>query len=1150
MREQVLKLYDNRLATLENNGQIAAGLPYLPLTGYLLWQVASQSAPQEWQTVLANQNIDLSHIVFPAHLTTYFQGFLDQLLTQWHDPNKAHRHIRREGVSPTAILLRLSEGLYVLDELTDKQGLDQAYLHLALADNPTHCTNWQQQIGKPLESLLNTLQSQWQTRLPNTPLPLILDAPNLPECQSQLEALPWYKLLFYNNSVQHLRDLLQHCDQLLKTDDKLKMQWRWWKTLHDAQQAQENWLKAVLLKLAPLPDGLMDTAAIVLGAVFINDSLHKATGKEKETQVFGLGERLGLLSDAERSGKHSQSVDESAPQKTTVKNAEDAKELVNDALTHRQLFNWAATNEESLLNWWETQPISVRQALSIPQAILEQEQTDLREALKAWQNGDTRPIMNYLQAAWTTAQQQAKPLAQIITALEKLTAAAAIVLGAVFMNSTEIQHALQSPNPRKNRPVSKTDALRFDSQSDRESVWKTAFSVTPNDVNDALTHSHLFDWTATHEESLLNWWETQPISVRQALSIPPAILKQKQTDLRAALKAWQNGDTSTIMNFMNYLAAAWTTAQQQAEPLAQIITALENQHLSERFDVVLAEGAIEEGPKQQALKAIICGSGQAELENAIANWLEKQGSVNCRSLPTAVARLKRRFECIAKVYPEKWPHSNWADVVNGWANTLLKEKLTEMPIREADRHLEIWELLERSRIAFTALTKRINRTEWAEETGEQLLKAFKNSVVQMLTQGPPSPQQPWPPLVTWLARLDKLIPTPPSIEACQTRLASENSALVQPFFDPLQHKLRVLWLDEHHLTLRDLPEDCAKQDLWTKDLIPVWIDGVNAIGTNSMSGALQKNWENVINSNPVTRFADTLSTWAQGLNQLTVIFPAPLGQLPWEALPQLEMVLVREISVAHWLKHTPSPSQEGSSDTKDVSWVVSDPSGETQCMVKEARWVAAQLNTTTDNAGASVFEALRHLNKSHRAHLVTHGEFIRAEPTASYLTLENQKGVILPLWMTGAIRVSADLVVLSACESNLNGQDTEGLLTPIGIGPSLAAAGAKTVVGTLWPCKGLAALCFSYYFYTIADKNKQMRWHQVVAQARRQLRQMTAKDLKDLATELGLDGLDKDDSQEPCTSAAQKVLDSAETPESLLFDELEDWAGFTVLGKC
>jgi len=305
----------------------------------------------------------------------------------------------------------------------------------------------------------------------------------------------------------------------------------------------------------------------------------------------------------------------------------------------------------------------------------------------------------------------------------------------------------------------------------------------------------------------------------------------------------------------------------------------------------------------------------------------------------------------------------------------------------------------------------------------------------------------------------------------------------------------------------------------------------------------------VINSNPVTRFADTLSTWAQGLNQLTVIFPAPLGQLPWEALPQLEMVLVREISVAHWLKHTPSPSQEGSSDTKDVSWVVSDPSGETQCMVKEARWVAAQLNTTTDNAGASVFEALRHLNKSHRAHLVTHGEFIRAEPTASYLTLENQKGVILPLWMTGAIRVSADLVVLSACESNLNGQDTEGLLTPIGIGPSLAAAGAKTVVGTLWPCKGLAALCFSYYFYTIADKNKQMRWHQVVAQARRQLRQMTAKDFKDLATELGLDGLDKDDSQEPCTSAAQKVLDSARSPDSLLFDELEDWAGFSVLGQ-
>ena len=92
------------------------------------------------------------------------------------------------------------------------------------------------------------------------------------------------------------------------------------------------------------------------------------------------------------------------------------------------------------------------------------------------------------------------------------------------------------------------------------------------------------------------------------------------------------------------------------------------------------------------------------------------------------------------------------------------------------------------------------------------------------------------------------------------------------------------------------------------------------------------------------------------------------------------------------------------------------------------------------------------------------------------LTRAERQIIQLPLWTITNSPVVADLVILSACESNLSGQDTEGLLTPIGIGPSLAAAGAKTVVGTLWNCNGVAAICFSYYFYKIAADHPTMPW--------------------------------------------------------------------------
>jgi len=546
--------------------------------------------------------------------------------------------------------------------------------------------------------------------------------------------------------------------------------------------------------------------------------------------------------------------------------------------------------------------------------------------------------------------------------------------------------------------------------------------------------------------------------------------------------------------------------------------------------------------QQTALKAMICGTGQETLRQGIGAWLEQQGPIQVDDVSVVITHLKRRFECVLKVYPTTWPQSHWGEQVNAWAQVWLEEILNA----QSPDIAQLWALLERSRIAFTALTTSLNLDSWREQVGEQLKAAFKNTF-SLLTQGPPPPDSPWPPFVTWLKALDELIPVPPSIAECQARLAAKSGALVQPFFDPVQARLRVLWLDQHGLSLRDLPDGCAEQDLWMRDredgVIAQWTRGLEQLrSTNAVRGDIVPipDWASVITSEPLIRFAECLNEWANGLAQLIVIFPAPLGQLPWEALAPLENRLVREVSVRHWLG---SETVAAICDT----WVFNDPSGEAQCMLKEGEWVAKQFNTgDVDQSGLSIFKALQHLNQHRHLHLLTHGFFNRFDPMSRFLTLNDKAGYRWPLWTMGAIRTSADLIVLSACESNLNGQDTAGLLTPIGIGPSLAAAGAKTVVGTLWPCDGVAAFCFSYYFYTISANEPDLAWHQVAAKARRTLREMTTTDFERIAKNMGLrlEGKEMDE----CDMAADYHNRMACVEENKPFEDYVYWAGFTVLG--
>jgi hypothetical protein len=759
-------------------------------------------------------------------------------------------------------------------------------------------------------------------------------------------------------------------------------------------------------------------------------------------------------------------------------------------------------------------------------------------------------------------------------------------------------------------------------------------------LNEALKRSHLLEWAINYQETLWDW----PQHLKSITLLSTG--KQYPSQFRDALLAWQQGDYSIIIN---YLQSAWTNAQQQAIPLAKLLTALQNPDLSTPLDVILDKGATEPSTRQLALTAIIQGKGQPELTRAIESWLTQQGSAESIDPSLVITDLQQRFERLSQIFPRTPPHSNWQEKVNQLAAQLLTETLApqsaapdqlwdilkgegpqkpvpqsfdlvklkdiltgegmqelapliqqlakliqqlapqsadpvqfqdiltgegvqelaqliqqlapqspapvqfkdiltseepqELTPQSADP-VRLWEILERARIAFVPLSRHTNLEAWFLTTGEELAQAFDNTIeifFHFLSQGQVIPDHPWPPLATWLTRLEELIPTPPSITDCQTHLAA-NEALVQPFFDPVQQCLRVLWLDNNGLQLRDLPTACAQEACWKGDnsVIAQWQQFVNNYKNNRWETRGYENWGQLMQQPAITTFADQLVSWAQAnqRERLTVIFPAPLGQLAWESLPSLENLLVREISLAHWLTtKTHSPSKK----IAPKRWLYSDPSGLQHCMVKEIQWLAKYLGGEATTQTTRL-QALQQLATCDHIHLATHGLFQREQPLASYLSLDQQRD--FPLWFATAIRLPTDLIILSACESNLNGLDTQGLLTPIGIGPALAAAGANTVIGTLWEVPGPASFLFTYHFYQLMQAHPDLPRHQLTTRARWRLKTMSVGEVEALMKEIKWD-----EGNQACQKEIKNYLNIAKLANAPPFEDFWCWAGFHVLGQ-
>jgi len=704
-----------------------------------------------------------------------------------------------------------------------------------------------------------------------------------------------------------------------------------------------------------------------------------------------------------------------------------------------------------------------------------------------------------------------------------------------------------------------------DSPETRVKKWQTHPPwETAEALRTAYAPSHWQKWANNSDKSPLSNWvgNLERTETVRRLKIAWKQENKAQPQLQTLLRELL---TDTPLHLQQYLKIAWQTAQSNAPLIAQIFTALNDPHFNGNLfakneDKKPPDYTYTDAAYQRALSTIILGDIENQIANAVEKWLAQQclKKQNENEIINVFNNLKYRFSRATAIYHNSRRSSSLQKAVHNWAKKLLQEASQSFPTADSyqpdfyalpDENIKVWEILERTRIGLNSLTLRLPEN-WAETLGEELWKELEISI-RILSEGhEPTEQEVWPPLKTWLKTVNQWIKNrPPDFKTCQTHL-QPNEVLVQPFFDQEKNRLRILWLDKNFLIIKELIDNCALGTLWfaEKSLVKKWMDGLKSIDdSNILNEDGIQDCEKIMDSEPVQTFANQLRDWAEAFTQITIIFPAPLGQLPWETLIQLENKLVREISVAHWLKLKTAPKAQ---DNAPKPWVASDPANKTSCMVKEAQWVANHLKTNLQLPCPSVFDALQHFAHSQDIHLSIHGNYNLSNPLKSSLFLETEEKddkrhakIKLPLWTLTHAPIPANLVMLSACESNLNGVETEGLLTPVGIGPTIAAAGAKTVVGTLWACNEIAALYFSYHFYQIAEKEPNLPWHQVVAQARKKLKETTREDLKTIAEKEFIP--EKEFKEGKCA----KDLETFKGHKKKPFKDFHLWAGFVMLGE-
>ncbi len=223
-----------------------------------------------------------------------------------------------------------------------------------------------------------------------------------------------------------------------------------------------------------------------------------------------------------------------------------------------------------------------------------------------------------------------------------------------------------------------------------------------------------------------------------------------------------------------------------------------------------------------------------------------------------------------------------------------------------------------------------------------------------------------------------------------------------------------------------------------------------------------------------------------------------LHQIPIHALPLKGKALIEE----HTVSYSQSASilrylvaRENASSSSTGALVVGDTTSDLTFARVEAQKIAALLGTEPILAESATKERVMSslaAGERKKISFSCHATFSGDDPLGSGIKLHGNEMLTARDWLT--LNVNADLVSLSACESAVSeerpGDEMMGLVR------SIIFAGARSVVGSLWPVDDLAAFVTMSRFYDnlIAkrlDKPKSLREAQLYV-----------RDLKDPSKEI------------------------------------------------
>ena len=207
----------------------------------------------------------------------------------------------------------------------------------------------------------------------------------------------------------------------------------------------------------------------------------------------------------------------------------------------------------------------------------------------------------------------------------------------------------------------------------------------------------------------------------------------------------------------------------------------------------------------------------------------------------------------------------------------------------------------------------------------------------------------------------------------------------------------------------------------------------------------------------------------------------------------------------------------------------------------EVAGAAARFDVATTRLGSAAVRAgvLEDLSQVRFAHLACHGSFDFDEPLRSALVLHDGARLTMADLSSGRPCAGVRLVVAAACESAVV---HPGPLRDeaIGLPSALLQAGARAVVGTLWPVDGVSSTLLVSKLWQLVCADPGRRPAVALAAAQRWLREADRAELVSFARELS-------DIEPGGTRALERLLGDEELQRPFEHEPL-DWAGYVLIG--